>query len=59
MARATAVNVATRLPRSATLGALALLGGGLLMYWAFSGWGLFGLGNGKLRKGPIPKENQL
>lgn len=43
--------IANKLPtggraQSATIGAVLLVAGGMLMYWAFSGWGLFGLGDG-------------
>jgi hypothetical protein len=33
--------------KPASIGALVMLGGGLLVYWALSQWGLFGLGGDK------------
>lgn len=46
--------------KPASIGAMIMLAGGLMVYWALSQWKLFGLGGAdsqtaKLMRGPMPK----
>jgi hypothetical protein len=43
--------------KPASIGAMVMLGGGLMIYWALSQWKLFGLGQPIVKRfgGPIPK----
>lgn len=44
--------------KPASIGAMIMLGGGLMVYWALSQWKLFGLGSpgsAKIMRGAMPK----